>query len=75
MIEGAISFQDAKCEEVMTLIDQVTYTLEMHTVLTKDLLKKIKKNGYSRVPIVENNDLNRIIGVLLAKSCLGVDLN
>ena len=47
----------------------------MDTVLTKDLLKLIKKNGYSRVPIVENNDLNRIIGVLLAKSCLGVDLN
>ena len=59
----------------MTGIDQVTYTLQMDTVLTKDLLKIIKKNGYSRVPIVENNDLNRIIGVLLAKSCLGVDLN
>ena len=52
MIEGAISFQDAKCEEVMTSIDQVTYTLQMDTVLTKDLLKIIKKNGYSRVPIV-----------------------
>jgi CBS domain containing-hemolysin-like protein len=59
----------------MTSIDQVTYTLEMDVVLTKDLLRRIKKNGYSRVPIVENNDLNRIIGVLLAKSCLGVDLN
>jgi CBS domain containing-hemolysin-like protein len=59
----------------MTNIDQVTYTLEMDVVLTKDLLRRIKKNGYSRVPIIENNDLNRIIGVLLAKSCLGVDLN
>jgi CBS domain containing-hemolysin-like protein len=59
----------------MTNIDQVSYTLEMDVVLTKDLLRRIKKNGYSRVPIIENNDLNRIIGVLLAKSCLGVDLN
>lgn len=47
----------------------------MDTVLTKEILRKIKKNGFSRVPIAEENDTNRIIGVLLTKSCLGLDLS
>lgn len=46
----------------------------MDTVLTKDLIKKIKRNGFSRVPIIESDNYNRFIGILLVKSCLGVDL-
>jgi CBS domain containing-hemolysin-like protein len=33
----------------------------------------MKHNGFSRVPIVEQGDKNRIIGILMAKSCLSVD--
>lgn len=75
MIEGAITFQDAKCEEVMTNASKITLTLSMDMVLTNEILKKIKRNGFSRIPIIEDNDPNRVIGVLLAKSCLGVDVD
>lgn len=34
-------------------------------------MRKIKQNGFSRVPVVEGG---KIIGILMAKSCLGVDL-
>jgi CBS domain containing-hemolysin-like protein len=35
-------------------------------------MRKIKQNGFSRVPVVEGG---KIIGILMAKSCLGVDLH
>jgi CBS domain containing-hemolysin-like protein len=59
----------------MTNASKITLTLSMDMVLTNEILKKIKRNGFSRIPIIEENDPNRVIGVLLAKSCLGVDVD
>ena len=53
----------------------ITLTLSMDMVLTNAVLKKIKRNGFSRIPIIDENNPNRVIGVLLSKSCLGVDVD
>ena len=59
----------------MSFIGAVDFTLEMDSVLTQKILKSMKDNGFSRVPIVEKGEKNRIIGILIAMSCLSVDPN
>lgn len=73
MIEGAITFQEERCEEVMTKINKVTFTLELESVLNSETLKKIKSLGYSRIPIVESGNDGVIIAMLLTKSLIGLD--
>lgn len=72
MIEGAITFQEATSKEEMTQISQVNFTIEMDSVLTKRTMKFMRKCPRF-IPIIEYGDKNRIIGVLNAQSCLGVD--
>jgi len=57
----------------MTEISKVTFTLTLDTVMTNKLLKSMKHAGFSRVPVVEGD--SKVVGILLAKSCLGVDLD
>jgi CBS domain containing-hemolysin-like protein len=73
MIEGAITFQSVPCEEIMTKISRVTYTLEMETVLSTQVLNEIRENGYSRIPICEGGNINKIVAFLLTKSLIGLD--
>lgn len=73
MIEGAITFQTVPCEEIMTKISRVTYTLDMGTVMSTEVLSEIRGNGYSRVPICEDGNINKIVGYLLTKSLIGLD--
>lgn len=56
MIEGAITYQDEHVENVMTPISKVGLLLSMDTVLDSKTLRKIKVNGYSRIPICQNDD-------------------
>jgi CBS domain containing-hemolysin-like protein len=73
MIEGAITYSSVTCDEVMTSVAKINFTLDMDSVLTCDLLQQVREIGYSRIPIVENGDKNKIIAVLLTKSLIGLD--
>lgn len=42
MIEGAITFQTEACEEVMTKIEKVAFSLELDQVLSSETMKQIK---------------------------------
>ena len=57
----------------MTAFSAVTFKLTLDTVFTRALLRQIKQVGFSRVPVIES--ASNVIGILLAKSCLGVDFN
>lgn len=57
----------------MTSIAKVNFTIEMDTVLSQDVLKKIRDVGYSRIPIIMNGNKNLIIAILLSKSLIGLD--
>jgi CBS domain containing-hemolysin-like protein len=37
------------------------------------VLNDIRENGYSRIPIAEKGNLNKIIAFLLTKSLIGLD--
>jgi CBS domain containing-hemolysin-like protein len=56
----------------MTPVSQINFTLEMDSVLTKRTMKFMKKCP-RLVPIIEYGDKNRVVGVLNAQSCLGID--
>jgi CBS domain containing-hemolysin-like protein len=58
MIEGAITFQAVPCEEVMTRIAKVQYTLNMETVMDSKVLNEIRENGFSRIPICKDGNRN-----------------
>lgn len=73
MIEGAITFQTEVVEKVMSPIKKMTQTVTMETVLDVDTLAKILSNGYSRIPVLKDGNRNLIVGILLAKSLIGVN--
>lgn len=68
MLIGAISFSDKKVGEVMTYKDNC-FLLEDHTVLTEEVLAKIKNMGFTRVPIFDDYHQN-ILGILYTKDLI-----
>ena len=43
-------------------------TLDLNSILDEDLLSKIKKIGFSRIPISYDHEGNLLVGVFLTKS-------
>lgn len=68
MIIGALSFSDKKVGEVMTYKDNC-FLLEDHTVLTEEILAKIKDMGFTRVPVFDDYHQN-ILGILYTKDLI-----
>ena len=68
IILGALEFSDKKAGEVMTYRDDC-FLMSAETVLTESILKHIKDEGYSRIPVYEGRKRN-IIGILLNKLSL-----
>lgn len=57
----------------MTKIQKVTFHLHLEQIINSDILKQIKDNGYSRVPICDDENPHMIIGFLLTKSLIGLE--
>ncbi len=68
---GALSFSEKTVEQVMTPRKEV-YQIQKNTKLNQLELHKIRKNGFTRVPVYAK-DRNNIIGVLYAKDLIGAD--
>lgn len=73
MIEGAITFQTEVVSSVMSPIKKIDYMITMETVLDEATLDKILNNGYSRIPVIKDGNKHLIIGILLAKSLIGLE--
>jgi len=72
IIKGALSFSDKSAESIMTP-RTVVFALEIDTIIDKKLLDKIKKEGFTRIPIYQNS-IDNIIGVLYSKDLINVKL-
>ncbi len=68
IILGALEYSDKKAGEVMTYRDDC-FLISSETVLTESVLKHIKDEGYTRVPVFEDRKRN-IIGVLYTKDLI-----
>lgn len=74
MIQGAIDSQSHCLKEIMIPYERV-YTLRINKSIDQRSAKKILKHGYSRIPVYVNKDRNEIVGYLLIKTLVGVDLS
>ena len=62
-------------KSAMTKWSDVALTLRMDSVLDWDCMNKIRSNGKSRIPILHENSDNIVIGVMISKSLLNLDVN
>lgn len=74
IIQGAIDIQNKKIQDIMIPFQRVMSLSIMKNLNTKTV-KKILKWGFSRIPVYIEKDKNAIIGYLLIKSLIGVDLS
>lgn len=73
MIQGAIDIQNKKVKDIMIPFQRV-YSLGINKKMDVKTAKKILKWGFSRIPVYIEKDKHSIIGYLLIKTLVGVDL-
>ncbi len=73
LIQSALDFSALKVFKVMTQRENIV-ALPVDTALP-DILKVLEKRRYSRIPVYEDKNLNRVIGILHAKELLPLRLN
>ena len=71
---GALGFSDMQAKTIATP-RIVVYALSGARPIDLDLILEIKAKGFSRIPVYENRMTDNIIGILLVKDLLGLDLN
>jgi metal transporter CNNM len=74
MIQGAIDIQAHKVKDIMIPFERL-YTLRIGKKIDLKSAKKIQKHGHSRIPVYMNKDKHAIIGYLLIKTLVGIDLS
>ncbi len=73
IIEGALSFSDKTAEQIMTP-RTVVFAVDADANLDRKLLNKIKKEGFTRVPVYKK-DIDNVVGLLYAKDLINIKLN
>jgi len=73
MIKSVIEFKDGTVQKLMVPHSQI-FSLRVDQNIDNNVAKKITKAGFSRIPVYEKQDKNRIIGILLIKTLIGLDL-
>lgn len=70
---GALGFSD-KTADMIATPRTVVHALDKNTPITHQLLLRIKENGVSRIPVYKDNNIDNIVGVLLVKDLIALDL-
>ena len=70
IILGALNFSKKKAIDIMTP-KSVVFMLNKTEIINEKLLKKIKKQGFSRIPVY-NKDRDHIVGVLYANDLISL---
>jgi putative hemolysin len=68
LITNVFEFDDTLVSEIMTPKEQVTTVTTKHTI--SETLKIMVKTGYSRLPVVDANDVNQAVGTVHLKQLL-----
>lgn len=70
---GALSFSDQTAKDILTPKSRV-YWLKGETIIDEKLLSKIKKMGFTRIPVFLETDKSKM-GVLFVKDLIGINVN
>jgi len=73
IMRGALSLSEKRVRDIMTDIRH-TYWLTPATLLDDAKIDEIKEQGFSRIPIF-NNELTKCYGVLLMKDLIDIDFD
>jgi CBS domain containing-hemolysin-like protein len=74
MMQGAMDLMHVTAEEVMTPVDKM-FMISTEKVLNLSELAEIVGKGYSRIPVYEKSNRDRVRGVLLTKTLAVVNPN
>jgi len=74
VMTGAMNINSVLVQEILTPIHRVT-KLFLGTVLDQNEMRLIHERGYSRIPIALSEENPIIVGVLLVKSLISVELS
>ena len=68
ILKAALDLKEKNITSVMKPLDEC-FMLDISQVLDRNMLGKIYKNGYSRIPIYDG-DRQNIVGILMAKDLI-----
>lgn len=74
MINSVIDLRAGTVRKIMIPFSQI-FSLNVSKKIDNRVAKKIMKAGYSRIPVYEKNDKHRIVGIMLIKTLIGMDLS
>ena len=72
MIKGVIDIKNLTVESEMIKLDDI-FCISIEKVFNNDIAKRISNKGFSRIPVYIGEKSN-IIGVMLIKTLIGLDL-
>ena len=74
MIEGIIDIKTKTVSDLMIASNKM-FSLDVSKKVNNRTAKKIARFGFSRIPVYKGRNKNKIIGIMLIKSLIGVDLS
>eukprot|EP00512_Aurantiochytrium_limacinum_P003877 CAMPEP_0171496948 /NCGR_PEP_ID=MMETSP0958-20121227/6989_1 /TAXON_ID=87120 /ORGANISM="Aurantiochytrium limacinum, Strain ATCCMYA-1381" /LENGTH=732 /DNA_ID=CAMNT_0012031115 /DNA_START=408 /DNA_END=2607 /DNA_ORIENTATION=- len=72
MMGGAMTYKAKLVKDVMTKKESM-FMLPASQVLDFETMSKIFQHGYSRIPVYQDGDRNKIVGLLLTKDLILID--
>lgn len=73
MIKSVIDFRAGTVKKIMIPSNRI-FTLNLTQKIDNKIARKITKAGFSRIPVYEKNDKNKVIGIMFIKTLIGLDL-
>eukprot|EP00344_Euplotes_crassus_P003404 CAMPEP_0196996352 /NCGR_PEP_ID=MMETSP1380-20130617/2254_1 /TAXON_ID=5936 /ORGANISM="Euplotes crassus, Strain CT5" /LENGTH=550 /DNA_ID=CAMNT_0042412287 /DNA_START=71 /DNA_END=1723 /DNA_ORIENTATION=+ len=73
MIKSVLDTKDGFVDKLM-VPDNKIFKVNINKNINNKLAKKLTDAGYSRIPVYDGDDKNRIVGILLIKQLIGLDL-
>lgn len=73
IIAGAFDLRNQTIDTLTTPFERV-FSLSIDTIIDSKAIELIKIKGYSRIPIYYGENKTFILGVLIVKSLIGLDI-
>jgi len=72
VINSTIDLRETPVTKEMERIEKV-FMISNNAVIDQDMIKRISKSGFSKIPVYKNHDRNNVVGILKVKSLLGYE--
>mmetsp|Transcript_10846 Transcript_10846/g.8061 ORF Transcript_10846/g.8061 Transcript_10846/m.8061 type:complete len:206 (-) Transcript_10846:782-1399(-) len=73
IISGAFDLSETQVGTIVTPINRV-FSISIDSTLDQELLADLRIKGYSRVPVYYSDNTHLILGILIVKTLIGLDI-